>query len=146
MPRPANRVTRRFAHPIAGARKVSLCKSRTYPPSLPSPTDLIGAGPGRFVPILAEYKEADHQVAEAILSAPEERKDAELRRRQELRRAFADRFLAPARESAGDPATIDDVISALTWVIVQCPDDPQGRQAVERLLQGPIVNVRLEQV
>jgi peroxiredoxin len=107
-----------------------------------SPAGLAGASRGRFSTILEEYLEADHSVAEAIRAAPEERKAAELHRRQELRRTFGDRFLRMARESAGNPA-VGDVVDALTWVIGHCPDDPQGRQAVESLLQAPVLSERL---
>lgn len=98
---------------------------------------------GRHVAILKEYVEADRRAVEAVRAAPDERKGAELLRRRELRRTFADRFLALARDSAGDTATGDAIVDGLTWAISQCPDDPQGRQAVEQLLQGPISSERL---
>jgi hypothetical protein len=109
----------------------------------PSPADLPATPHSRYVAILVESREADRHVAEAIGTAPAERKGAELLRRQELQRAFADRFLALARDSAGDPAGSDAVIDALTWVIGHCPEDPQGKQAVEQLLRGPIPSERL---
>jgi hypothetical protein len=108
-----------------------------------SPTDFAATSHGRYLAILAEYQAADHRVTEAIRAASVERKDAELRRRQELRHAFADRFLALARDSAGNPAADDDVIDALTWVISYCPEDPWSRWAVEQLFQGPILSERM---
>ena len=109
----------------------------------PSPKDRAATSQGRYLAILEEYQAADHRVAEAIRAASVERKDAELLRRQELRHAFADRFLALARDSAGNPAAGDDVIDALTWVISYCPEDPWSRRAVEQLLQGPILSERM---
>jgi peroxiredoxin len=55
-----------------------------------------------------------------------------------VRRRFADRFLALARDSAADPAARDAVVDALTWVIIQCPGDPRGKEAVDRFVHGPI--------
>jgi hypothetical protein len=109
----------------------------------PSATDLAATSHGRYRAILEEYQAADRRVAEAIRAASAERKDAELLRRQELKHAFADRFLALARDSAGDPAAGDDVIDALTWVISDCPEDPWSRRAVEQLLEGPILSERM---
>jgi hypothetical protein len=109
----------------------------------PSPTDRAATSQGRYLAILEEYQAADHRVAEAIRAASVGRKSAELLRRQELRQACADRFLALARDFAGSPAASDDVIDALTWVISYCPEDPWGRRAVEQLLQGPILSERM---
>jgi hypothetical protein len=110
-----------------------------------SPTDSPETPERRHPAILEEYLEADRRVVEAIRATPDERKGAELLRRQELRRTFADRFLALAHDLAGDPAASDAIVDGLTWVISQCPDDPRGRQAVERLLQGSILNERLSE-
>jgi hypothetical protein len=100
---------------------------------------------GRYQAILTEAREADGRVSEAIREAPQEGKGAELLRRREVWRTFADRFLALARDGAADPAAGIAVVDALTWVITHCPDDPQGREAVERLSRGPIDSDRMAQ-
>ena len=98
-----------------------------------------GASPAdRYEAILEEARRADDGVAQEIREVPAEGKAARLLRRQELRRSFADRFLALAGELADDPAAGQAVVDALTWVIVQCPSDPRGREAVDRLVRGPI--------
>ena len=103
-----------------------------------------GASPAdRYGALLEEARGADDRVARGIRELSAEGKAAGLLGRQELRRSFADRFLALARELADDPSAGQAVVDALTWVIDQCPDDPQGREAVDRLVRGPIRSERL---
>jgi hypothetical protein len=93
--------------------------------------------------LVAEYLEADGRVSESIQAAPAREKADALRARRDLRPRFADRFLSLGRGSAADLGPVDAAIDSLTWVIVHCPGDRRGREAVERMLRGPIANERL---
>jgi thiol-disulfide isomerase/thioredoxin len=99
----------------------------------------------RHLAFLEQYRQADDRIVRAISAAPRDLKRTELLRRQNMRRAFAERFFELAQNTAGDPAAIDAIVDELTWVIIQCPDDPEGREAVERLIRGPIESARLGQ-
>jgi peroxiredoxin len=101
---------------------------------------------GRYLAIWEAALAADREVADAIREAPEEQKRTELLRRRTTRRAFGDQFLALARELGDDPEAGDAVVDALTWVVLNCPQSPQGREAVERLMDGSIRSARMSDV